>query len=291
MFPTRLLAALVLLALPACKKDEAKPGAAAPKPVEVKLDVRVDDKPAAATVMLSPAPVALDRAVNGLPPIADWLAVEAITVDGKVHTVLAPAKNHAATPPALSADDTGPHFGLLRDGKLEQRVDHVARVTVKTKSDAGKPIEGHEGGHGSGDSGGAGDHGGGANSADKGVRAVPTADLRIEIETPTGATSFTGDKMVGLPEVKAPSGDTETPGWDLRDVLAAAGVKDPKVVILTDEANASLKIEGDDWDPAKSQLYVKLNKSGQIRFRTFRKTGDVWEVVGELRGIKRIKIP
>jgi hypothetical protein len=185
-------------------------------------------------------------------------------------------------------------FGLLRGGALEQPVGNIAKITIKTQSDAGKPPDnvdhGGSGGTGGGDSGGGGDHGGGANAADKGVRAVPTAELKIDVETAQGVTTFTGDKMVGLPEIHAPSGDTETPGWSLVDVLGAAGIKDAKVVVLTDEANATLKIEGDAWDPAKAMLYLKLNKSGQIRFRVFRKTGDLWEVAGELRGIKSIKL-
>ena len=36
---------------------------------------------------------------------------------------------------------------------------------------------------------------------------------------------------------------------------------------LTDDEGASLKVEGADFDPAKAMLYLKLNRSGVIRFR------------------------
>lgn len=273
----RLLLLLALLVV-GCKKEE-KP---APPPVAqtVKVAIALDDKVLTETPTLTAAPTALATLAAGAPPIEQWLAVEVIDQAGKVDTLMAPAKNYPGSAPALSADAKGVQFGLSRGGKLEQTVGNVAKVTIKTKSDAGKP-------------GGHVDHGSGGGGGDHGAteRAVPTAELKIEVETAAGTTTFTGDKMAALPELKAPTGDTETPGWNLVDVLAAAGVKDPKAVVLTDEENATLKIEGDDWDPAKAMLYLKLNKSGQLRFRVFRKTGDVWEMAGELRGVQKVRVP
>jgi hypothetical protein len=276
-----------------CEKkthDGGGGGGARPAPTgPVKVALALDETVLIEQATLAGGPHPLEHLAK-LPPADTWIAVEVIDQAGKVTTVLAPSKNHAGAAPALSADDRGAIFGLLKDGKLEQPVTAVAKVTVKTKSDAGKPVEGmdHAGG-GGGDSGGGGDHGTGANEGDKSVRATPTAELKIEIETAAGTSTFTGDKMVGLPEVKAPTGDTETPGWSLVDVLAVAGLKDVKAVTLTDDEGASLKVEGADFDPARAMLYLKLNRSGVIRFRLFRKTGDVWDVAGELRGIKKIK--
>ena len=298
----RRLALVLLLALtvsvPACKKKAGN--AAEGQAQAAKVTIAVDDKVVTDSPMLSAMPKPLAVLAPGAPPIESWIAVEVIDQGGKVTTILAPAKNHPGLTPALSADATSLRFGLLHDGKLEQPVDNVAKVTIKTTTDAGKPIAhadhgggmaNPEAGKGGGDSGGGGNHGTGGNSGDKSVRATPTADLEIAVETAAGKSTFTGDKMVGLPELKAPSGDTETPGWNLVDVLAAAGIKEPKAVILTDEANAALRIEGDAWNPATHVLYVKLNKSGQIRFRVFKKTGDLWEISGELRGIKSIQVP
>ncbi|HUQ04915.1 MAG TPA: hypothetical protein VM261_20575 [Kofleriaceae bacterium] len=264
------------------KKKSAGTASSAP----AKVAILLDDKVLTEQVTLSGGPQPLEKLVQ-LPPADTWIAVEAIDGAGKVTTVLAPAKNSPGAQPALVEDARGVAFGWLVQGQLAQPVAGVVKVTVKTKSDAGKPIGEQD--HGSGDSGGGGNHGTGDNSADKGVRATPTAELKIEVESPAGPSTFTGDKMVGLPEIKAPSGDTETPGWALSDVLAAAGLKDLKSVTLTDDEGVSLKLEGEDFDPAKTILYLKLNRSGVIRFRRFKKEGDVWEVAGELRGIKKIK--
>ncbi len=286
------LALAALVGSSGCTKKNEAAGGASAKAVPtgpVKVALALDETVLIEQATLAGGPHPLEHLAK-LPPAGTWIAVEVIDQAGKVTTVLAPSKNHAGAAPALSADDRGAIFGLLKDGKLEQPVTAVAKVTVKTKSDAGKPVEGmdHAHGGGGGDSGGGGDHGTGANEGDKSVRATPTADLKIEIETAAGTSTFTGDKMVGLPEVKAPTGDTETPGWSLVDVLAVAGLKDVKAVTLTDDEGASLKVEGADFDPARAMLYLKLNRSGVIRFRLFRKTGDVWDVAGELRGIKKI---
>jgi hypothetical protein len=283
-----VLSLLFVVGVLGCEKKKATPAATS---APAKVAILVDDKVIVEQVTLSGGPQPLDKLAT-LPPAETWIAVEAIDGAGKVTTVLAPAKNMAGATPALVEDARGVAFGWLAQGQLAQPIRGVTKVTIKTKSDAGKLVEGmdHEGGHGGGDSGGGGDHGGGNNSADKGVRATPTAELKIEIEAPSGTSTFTGDKMVGLPEVKAPSGDTETPGGALVDGLGAAGLEDVKAVTLTDEEGSSLKLEGEDFDPAKTMLYLKLNRSGVIRFRRFKKTGEVWDVAGELRGIKRIKV-
>lgn len=274
----RLLLLLALL-LVGCKKEE-KAAPAPPAAQAVKLPILLDDKVLTESPSLGVTPTAVSAVATGAPPLAQWIAVEVIDQAGKVDTLLAPAKNHPGSEPALTADAKGVWFGLLQGGKLVQPVGPIAKLTIKTKSDAGKPA-GHVD-HGSG--GGGGDHG-------ATERATPTDALKLEIETAAGKSTFTGDKMVGLPEAKAPTGDTETPGWNLVDVLGAAGIKDAKAVVLTDEENATLRIEGDDWDPAKAILYLKLNKSGQLRFRVFRKTGEVWEMAGELRGVQKIRVP
>lgn len=282
-----VLSLLFVVGLVACEKKKSEATKASGP---AKVAIALDDKVLTEQVTLSGGFHPLDKLVT-LPPADTWIAVEAIDAAGKVTTVLAPAKNMAGAQPALVEDARGVAFGWLVSGQLAQPVPGVVKVTVKTKSDAGKPVEGMDhGGGGGGDSGGGGNHGTGDNGADKGVRATPTADLKIEVEGPAGTSTFTGDKMVGLPEIKAPAGDTETPGWALTDVLAAAGLKDVKAVTLTDDEGASLKIEGEDFDAAKTVLYLKLNRSGVIRFRRFKKSGEVWDVAGELRGIKKIKV-
>jgi len=281
LFVALALAGAVTATATACKKKEAAPGqGTAVAAQKVPVAIFVDDKQVATEATLGATPTELAGLAPGAPPLDQWIGIEVIDTAGKVHTTLAPAKNKAGEPPALAA---GPTFGFVKAGALDGAVAAVAKVTILTRPQAaagGGRDDGH--GHGGGDSGGGG--GGG------GERPVPTAELTFEVETPKGTSTFTGDKLVPLPSVTAPVGDTETPGWNFLDVMKAAGIADAKVLHLTDSENANLRLEGDDFDPAKTMLYVKVNKSGVIRFRVFRKQGDAWEVGGELRGITKIKV-
>ena len=243
-----------LVALGACKK--AAPPSAPPKALPVAIFL--DDRQVATEALLSTTPRPLMELAPGAPAPEAWLAVIALDAGGKATTIMAPEREHAGTPPALAAGPDGVRFGLARAGALDGPVERVAKVIIKTKDDRGAiaaELAGDSGHHGGGDSDGNRHDG-------EGERPTATAELVIAISTPKGEATFTGDKLAALPTIKAPTGDTETPGWNLVDILGAAGIKDPKVVVLTDEEKASLRIEGDDWDPAKTVLYVKLNKSG-----------------------------
>lgn len=280
---TALLAVAVLAALAGGCKKAAKPAPTAPVPVAL----FVDDRQVATSASLSATARALVEVVPGLPDPATWLAVIAIDADGKATTVLAPAKNHAGTPPALSAADGQVRFGLAKGGQLENPVGRVAKVIIKTKDDRGAiaaelAAQGH-GGHGGGDSAGNRHDG-------EGERPVPTAELVIAIKSATGESTFTGDKLVPLPTITAPTGDTQTPGWSLLDILAAAGLGDAKAVSLLDSEGAGLRLEGADFDRAATILYVKMNRGGQLRFRRYSKRGEAWEMTGELRGLAKISI-
>jgi hypothetical protein len=134
---------------------------------------------------------------------------------------------------------------------------------------------------------GNGEGGGGEND---GERPMPTADLKITIVGPAGETVFTGDKLAALPTSHAPIGDMDTPGWTLGQVLDAAGVKVTEKVVVYGAENANLILDAADFDPTKAVLFIKLNRSGQLRFRLFRKAGDTFDIAGELRGIVRIEL-
>ena len=277
-------AALLALAVLVCGcKREAKPAPAAAVPIAL----FVDDRQVATSASLSATARPLVEVVPGLPDPASWLAVIAIDADGKATTVLAPAKDHAGTPPALTAADGQVRFGLAKGGQLENVVGRVATVIIKTKDDRGAiaaelAAQGH-GGHGGGDSAGNRHDG-------EGERPAPTADLVIAIKSATGESTFTGDKLVPLPTITAPTGDTETPGWSLVDILAAAGLGGAKAVSLLDSEGAGLRLEGADFDRAATVLYVKMNRGGQLRFRRYTKRGEAWEMTGELRGLSKITV-
>lgn len=251
------------------------------------VGVFVDGKQLATSVDVGAEPRALAELVAGLPPIEGWLALEIVDASGKVHTTMAPAQNQPGKVPALAAGAAGLELGFRTPGATGALVDPVrgvTRLTIKAKGDSGQIAAQVAGGdHGSGDSGGQREH------ADE-PRPAVSADLSIEITGAAGDSVFTGDRFESLPVIKAPSGDTETPGWNLLDVLAAAGVKSPQLVHLTDGEGATLQLEAADFDPARTVLYLKLNRSGVLRFRVFRKTGDTWDVGGELRGITKIHV-
>lgn len=284
MSPRAALSALaVVAALAAGCKKAAKPAPTAAMPVAL----FVDDRQVATSATLGATARPLVEVVPGLPDPASWLAVIAIDADGKATTVLAPAKDHAGTPPALAVVGGQVQFGLAKGGQLERPVARVAKVIVKTQDDRGAiaaelAAQGG-GGHGGGDSAGHRHDG-------EGERPVPTAELVIAIKGPQGESTFTGDKLVPLPTITAPTGDTETPGWSLVDILAAAGLGGAKAVSLLDSEGAGLRLEGADFDRAATVLYVKMNRGGQLRFRRYAKRGEAWEMTGELRGLSKITV-
>lgn len=274
-----LVAAAVLIVLVACSKD--KP---APKPVPTKVAILIDDQTVATTVGLTAVPRALAELVPGAPAAETWLAVLAFDEAGTATTVMAPVREHGEAPPALAVIDGSVRFGLVRGGKLTDELKGVTRVVIKTKDDRGAiaaELAAKKGGHGGGDSDGH-QHDG------EGERPQATAELVIAVKTHAGERTITGLELAKLPAIHAPTGDTQTPGWNVVDVIAAAGIAKGVSVTLIDSEGATLRLEAADYDAATTVLYVKLNKSGQLRFRRFAKKGEAWEMTGELRGLARI---
>ncbi|HVV84948.1 MAG TPA: hypothetical protein VHE35_17915 [Kofleriaceae bacterium] len=285
-----LLVCVTAAGAPACGKSKAKakPHAAATVPAAVPLAIFVDDQQVASSAELSAEPRPLVEVFPAAPSLDTWLALEAIDASGKAHTTMAPLQTQAGKFPAVAVGADGVELGFRTGGAtgpLADPVHEVTRITIKTHGDRGQIAAqvAAEGEHGGGDSAGNREH------ADE-ARPAASPDLQIEITGAGGDSVFTGDKLAALPVVHAPSGDTITPGWSLTDLLHAAGVKHPQLVHLTDGEGATLQLAAADFDPAKTVLYLKLNRSGVIRFRVFRKTGETWEVGGELRGITKINI-
>lgn len=276
----RRLAVCAVLAV-ACKK-EAAPPARVDRPVAIFLD----ERQVATSAALSTTPRPLVELVPGVSAPETWLAVIAIDTDGKATTVMAPAREHADATPALAVDKGGAvAFGLAKGGELTAPVTPLAKVIVKTKDDRGAiAAEVKAAG-----SRGGGDGEGNRHDGD-GDRPALSADLTIAIETAAGTTAFTGDKLAALPTINAPIGDTTTAGWNILDILAAAGVTDPKSLQLIDPEGTALSLSGADLDRATTVLYVKLNRGGQLRFRRFAKQGTTWQMTGELRGLGKILV-
>ncbi len=274
-----------------CKHDRAAPAphAISATPAPAAVTILVDEHALTSSVMLGRNPRPLTELVTGAPALDTWLALEAIDSVGKVHTTMTPARTQAGKVPMLAMTTDGVEVGFGAPGgtgPLAEAVFGVTRVTIKVQGDKGAiaaQVGAQAGDHGTGDSGGQREH------ADEG-RPSAGPDLKIAITGASGESEFTGDRLAALPVIKAPSGDTETPGWSLIDVLAAVGIDKPQVVHLTDGEGATLRLDASDFDPTKVVLYLKLNRSGVIRFRVFRRVGETWEVGGELRGITKIQV-
>jgi hypothetical protein len=279
-------AVAVVWLLAACeKKSEPKgqaPATGGP-PAAAKVEVLVDGKPA---VSVDPGRAAQYPPIGAL--LTDgardprtWASIEVKPRTGDVRTI--GADEQPGRIAALYPDRGGTAFGMFtpdelgKKGKPPLAVLDVVEVRITLKKQM-------EGGGGGGDSGGGGDHEGG------GERPVPTADLKIDIKTASGTQVFTGDKLVAMATVTAPTGDMETPGWTIQSILKATGVEPKGTLFLEGAEGASLLLEPGDLDESKVMLYVKLNRQGQLRFRMFKKTGEVWDVAGELRGISRIEV-
>jgi hypothetical protein len=216
-----------------------------------------------------------------------WTSIDVTTGDGKTQTIDAPAKAHPGEVLAAFPGQGGIALGFFQPAELAKKgapTWQVASVSSLAIHASAAPAAGSaSGGQGEGN----GEGGGGENTGD---RPMPTAALTIEIDAPDGVKTFTGDKLAALPTTHAPVGDTDTPGWTLLQILDAVGVKPTKTVVVEGGEGANLILDPGDLDPAKALLFIKLNRSGALRFRVFRKTGDTWELGGELRGVSRIEL-
>jgi hypothetical protein len=279
----RLVPLLIVCALGACQKDskEKKEGAAAAKEQHA-IELILDGKPVAtldAAKLGAWAPLG-SFLPSGTQNIDTWGTIE-VTVGDKVERIEDPAAKHAGLVAAVFPARTGPAFGffapqdLAKKGKAQWQREGVSKVAVISRAMMG--------GQGGGD-------GAGGGAENEGERPAPSADLKITIVGPAGETVFTGDKLASLPTTTAPIGDTDTPGWTIDQILSAAGVSPKGKVVVYGEENANLILEPRDLDPATSKPFIKLNRSGQLRFRLFRKAGDTWDIAGELRGIARIEL-
>ena len=278
----RLAIVVVAAALAAgCKKDSKEEEA---KPSEIQPVALSVDGASTGTVDAARAGTWAPLG-NFLPEgkreIESWASIE----PEPSATIEDPAKKYPGLVAALYPGKKGIAFGffapedLAKKGEPKWSVDPVTGVAVTTR----KEKEAAMGGQGGGD-------GAGGGGEDEGARPEPSADLKITVVGAGGETVFTGDKLKDLPTTTAPVGDTDTPGWTLQQIIEAAGEKPTGKVIVYGEEVANLILEGDVLDPEKARLFIKLNRSGQLRFRAFKKVGSTWDTVGELRGISRIEM-
>lgn len=266
-----------VVALVACKKEEA----AAPPKAEP-ATITVDGKQVAA----------IDPGKAGAyPPLATlaggdleaWRSIEVVSKGG-TETIEEPATKHPGLVAALYPEAGGVALGFFapedaaKQGKPQWSVAGVTAVRVTT----GPKPEMATGGQGGGD---------GAGGGEEGERPPLTAETKIVVVAADGAkTTIDGGQIAKLPTSTAPIGDTDTPGWTLGQLIELAGAEPTGKVIVYGSEGANLILEPADFDPAKATAFIKLNRSGQMRFRLFRKAGSTYDIAGELRGIDKIEL-
>ena len=265
----------VVLAIAACGQSESKPQPKpepGPAPAPAGVVVFVDDQEVAT---IDAAKLATWPRLDGIVPAAaqrlgTW---ESVAVKGAKDEVLtAPADRYPSLIPALYPGPGGPALGMFDIIGLTKKTDPAltfagvreVRVKLLADSDRGMNEEGSK-------------------------DAFDPAKLVIAIEGGP-QPQLTGTQIIELPREAPPNGDTATTGWTLVTLLGAAGIAQPKELLLTDDNGTTLTITRAQLDPATSVPYVKLNRQGQLRFRVYSKQNDGWALGGALRGIKSIKV-
>jgi len=229
--------------------------------------------------VVRPAQIANWPRVDSLVPgdsrkLGTWERVSLQGAKPKPAELAYPSSSYPDMVPALFPGDGGaPAFGmfdaveLAKRGKPAMREDHITAIRIKV-------MQG--GNRGQNDDGGGG--GGGHD---------PTK-LVVTVKTPTGTTTLTGAKLLGLPRTPAPD-NPDHKGWLLQTLLAAAGVKTYGHLVLTSADGISLPLDKKDIS-ATSVPFIKLNKSGILRLRVMKKAGEGWNPVGDVRGLTGIEV-
>lgn len=269
----------VLLAACSSKKDEPKPGpasgtAVAPKADDGSVEIFIDE---GSVAKLAPKDLAAWPRLDTLVPhdarrLGTWMALS-FTTGAEPKKLDRPAQAHPdMVPVVFPGKDGKPAFGMFdaveyaKKGEPAYRVDQVRSIKLElSKQERG------------------GEHqGGGGEGAD-------ITKLVLEITTKDGKKQLTGPEILKLPREAQPGND-DTKGWRVTQFLEAAGVKDFASVTLFDASGASLPLAKKDLDPATHVPFVKLNKSGVLRFRMFEKQGSGWAAGADLRGLAKIEV-
>jgi hypothetical protein len=251
------------------------------------------DKPAGSAAPAAPGGVELfvDDASLGVisgDKIASWPRVDTLVPDtarklgtwelvtlegdGKPTEIAHPSGAYPDMVPAIfPATDGGVAFGmfdtveLAKHGPPAMHADHVRKIHIKLAQG---------GSRGQND-----DQGGGA--------ADPTK-LTLSVKTAKGTTTLTGTQLIALPREPAPN-NPDQKGWRLQQLLTAAGVTSFKQLVLSDATGTTLVLDKTDLG-ADTVPFIKLNKSGQLRFRVLKKQADGWNSAGDLRALAAIDV-
>jgi hypothetical protein len=191
-----------------------------------------------------------------------------------------PAPSEIATPfatyrdyvPALFPGEGGISFGMFdpvelgKRGKPALREDGVTELRIKLDDSGAR---------------GGNDHGGGD--------VIDPAKVTLAIKTPKSETTLSGEKLLSLPREPMPGGGGDAKGWQVPQLLEAAGVKTFKKLRLVDAGGMTLTLEKAEID-ADTIPFLKLNRQGALRYRLYKRAGTGWQGAADLRSVTMIEV-
>ena len=233
----------------------------------------------------------------------NWALLEIHTSSGRITTMPEPGATQANQIAALVPGKDGVDFGmfspddlakhgnpkLVETGVIDVRIDVKAPdVPEAPGSDTGSDTGGDSG---SASGGGGNGEGNGANRT--AGDAPDLSKVKLTIATGTQEIEVTGDDLAKIAKIAPPTGDTDTTGWNLLDVLAAKQLSAPANgrTVVTDADGAMVQMTAVELDPRTGLAFLKVNRKGELRFRLFQKNaGGAWDVAGELRGVDHVTL-
>ncbi|MDX2090862.1 MAG: hypothetical protein SFX73_23585 [Kofleriaceae bacterium] len=175
-------------------------------------------------------------------------------------------------PALFPGEGGGISFGMFdpvelgKRGKPALREDGVTELRIKLDTSGAR---------------GGNDHGGG--------EVIDPANVSLAIKTPKGGTKLSGEKLLSLPREPMPGGGGEAQGWQIPQLLEAAGVKKFKKLRLVDAGGMTLPLEKAEID-ANTVPFLKLNRQGALRYRLYKKAGSGWQAAADLRNVATIEV-
>ncbi len=232
------------------------------------VEIFVNDKSVA---KVTAAQLAEWPRVDHLVPEADrrlgtWKKVK--LVGGKGTELQSPSTSYPDKVPVLVPAGSGAAFAMYESvelatkGKPTFSEDGVKEVRIMVSTE-----------------GRGGEHSGSTGDSD-------VTKLVLTFETADGTKSLTGPQIVALEREELDG----QPGWKLSKLLTAAGIGDYTKLVLIDAAGTSIVLAKADFDDTNKIPFLKLNKSGLLRFRIHEKAGEGWNVVGDLRALTTVKV-
>jgi hypothetical protein len=187
-------------------------------------------------------------------------------------TIHAPSSTYPELVPAVyPGADGSPSFGMFdpvelgKHGTPAVHSDGVREIRIKINQDQSRGQ--HEQGGGGG---------------------VDPSELKLSIKSPNGEHVIDGKTLLAIPRENVPGGEGQ--GWALTTILKAAGITEFQTMVLNDANGLALNLDKSSFDPKTSIPFVKLNRSGVLRFRVYKKQGEGWTSSGDLRGLVAIEI-